>query len=102
MTNFEKISEELKRAKTKHPVFCKEILSKRASLKEIRETLKSCRDEIDEGNATSDIILMEELCEAYEAYKMKNYDSCLTELAKCGAVIVRMMEWVQSEMEEVK
>jgi hypothetical protein len=40
------------------------------------------------------------LFEAFVAYKEGDKKHCLQELAQCGAVILRMMQFVQDEMEE--
>jgi hypothetical protein len=40
----------------------------------------------------------EEVYESIEAYLDGNLHFCMTELAQCGAVILRMMEFVQKEI----
>lgn len=42
-------------------------------------------------------ILDEEIAEAVRAYQEGDREHCLQELAQCGAVILRMMQWVEDE-----
>jgi len=45
-------------------------------------------------------VLVEEIMEAQEAYLEGRFDDCYTELAQCGAVILRMMNHVKSKKEK--
>lgn len=42
-------------------------------------------------------ILMEEVAEAFNVYQHGDKEHALQELAQCGAVIIRMMEFVEGE-----
>lgn len=48
------------------------------------------------------MVLLEEVSEALEAYDKGELENCLTELAQCGAVILRMMQFVRDEIKGVK
>jgi len=47
-------------------------------------------------------VLMEEIMEVQDAYLENRFDDCYTELAQCGAVILRMMSYVKSKKEKTK
>ena len=47
-------------------------------------------------------ILHEEICKALEAYQKGEKAHALQELAQCGAVIIRMMDFVACEIEKDK
>lgn len=44
------------------------------------------------------MVLMEEVSEALEAYDKCELENCLKELAQCGAVILRCMQFVRDEL----
>lgn len=44
-------------------------------------------------------VLLEEFAEAMNAYQHGDKKQCFQELAQCGAVILRMMEFVQKDIE---
>lgn len=48
------------------------------------------------------MVLMEEVSEALEAYEQGRMEDCIEELAQCGAVILRMMQFVRDEINGVK
>lgn len=87
------IYDELEKAEKKHPKFCDEMTT---------FTLAGCKDAENlfkgyNSNAPyyADELLKEELFEALTAYKEGDKDHCLQELAQCGAVILRIMEFVK-------
>ena len=45
----------------------------------------------------ANLLLYEEVSEALESYSKKDYKQTLKELAQCGAVILRMMEFVKKQ-----
>lgn len=47
---------------------------------------------------TAESILMEEIAEAFNAYQHGDLENSMVEFAQCGAVILRMMEYVAKEM----
>lgn len=90
------IDQELDAAKAKHPKFCEKFLY--STHAEIYESLFFARERNDADNE-AEVILAEEVAEALEAYHKHDLDHCLQELAQCGAVILRMMEFVKNEKE---
>ena len=93
---FSKIETELRNAIEKHPKFCDDF--SRAYAESVVEGLNRYR-KINEGKQHADAILLEEVYEAVYAYDHGKMEECLKELAQCGAVIIRMMEFVKKEME---
>ena len=91
------IWDELSKAVKKHPKFCDEFTAfdlKTAVAGEVSFKLANS-----DGPYQADLLLQEEVWEATVAYKKGDKEHCLQELAQCGAVILRMMEFVQDEME---
>lgn len=93
----DKILDELAKAENKHPKFCDAITNK--SKDSVRKALAELRIENGKGPYYADRILHEEIAESLEAYQMNALVSCMEELAQCGAVILRTMEYVQKEIE---
>jgi hypothetical protein len=93
-----KITEELRNAEAKHPDFCDEITGKPP--KTVKKALANLRLENDVPPFYADSILHEEICEALEAYQEGDNAHALQELAQCGAVIIRMMDFVSKEIED--
>ena len=92
-----KIIDEHKDACRKHPKFCDDFTG--ASEWFIVDELERWRKVNSSAPYHADAILNEEILEALEAYKQGDMEHCLQELAQCGAVILRMMQFVQDEME---
>lgn len=97
--HIEKIKRELENATKKHPLFChaysnseKEDISH--ALASIRLYNEFCANQ---GKQLASTILQEEVFEAEEAFLKGDFDSCLHELSQCGAVILRMMDFVAKE-----
>ena len=91
------ILDEWSKAVKKHPKFCDQFTNK--DIRIVRKTLNFMRIENSESPFYGDRILYEEIAEAIEAYLMNDWEQCIQELAQCGAVILRMMQFVQDEME---
>ena len=91
------ICAEFEKACAKHPKFCDSMTNK--SKDAVRKALAELRIDNSEGPYYADRILHEEIAEALEAYLDGDLKHCLQELSQCGAVILRMMEFVQDEME---
>lgn len=91
------ICKEFEKACAKHPLFCDAMTNKGKNA--VRKALADLRIVNAEGPYFADRILHEEIAEALEAYLDGDLKHCLQELAQCGAVILRMMEYVQNEME---
>ena len=92
------ITEELRKAEAKHKVFCDEITGK--SPKTVKKALANLRLENGVPPFYADSILHEEICEALEAYQQGDRIHALEELAQCGAVIIRIMDFVSKEIED--
>lgn len=92
------IHSQLKLAEKKHPVFC----DKFTNFNQFQaRTEESCLKELNmNGPFRADIILLEEIAEARTAFIDKDFDHCLEELSQCGAVVLRMMEYVQTQKEK--
>lgn len=88
---------ELKKAKEKFPVFCDDFTGAREDF--VLDELENWRKVNSSTPYHADAILNEEILESLEAYKQGDLEHCLQELAQCGAVILRMMQFVQDEME---
>lgn len=93
----QKILDELDKAESKHPKFCDDFTGAREWF--IVDELERWRKVNSVAPYHADAILNEEILEALEAYKQGNLKHCLQELSQCGAVILRMMEFVENEME---
>ena len=93
-----RIKEELRKAEAKHQDFCDEITGKQP--KTVKKALANLRLENDVPPFYADSILHEEICEALEAYKEGDKAHALQEFAQCGAVIIRMMDFVSKEIED--
>lgn len=94
-----KIEEELNYAETKHPDFCTKFLDPAIDWEEKERLYKIMNSH---SPFYADAILLEEVAEAMNAYKQGNKKHCLQELAQCGAVVLRMMEEVEVEIEQDK
>ena len=88
------IRRELDSACTKHPKFCDSMTGR--SDNATAATLLFWRKVNSKAPYHADAILMEEVYEAVEAYKKGDKEAAKQELAQCGAVILRMMEFVES------
>lgn len=89
--------EELRKAQDKHPKFCDTFTLYSKSACVFDENAYKKRNKVAPYKA--DDILLEEVCEARTAYVEGDKAHCLQGLAQCGAVILRMMEFVSNEME---
>lgn len=96
--SFKMIETELRNAVERHPEFCSAIFDP-ASSKSWIETERQIKLRNECGPEYADCILMEEMAEAFAAYEQGDKAHCIQELAQCGAVIIRMMEFVKKEME---
>lgn len=92
------IIDEHKAACRKHPDFVSSIIDQSSRVSwaesEARIKLRNSR-----GPQCADNILMEEFAEAMNAYQQGDKEHALQELAQCGAVILRIMETIEKEME---
>jgi hypothetical protein len=92
------ICTELQKAEVKYPIFCNRMTRVSNTLEIIRFALAPARAASDaerEGGYSFEATIHEEILEALEAYELGDYKACLQELAQCGAVILRAMEFVK-------
>ena len=89
---------ELAEAEAKHPHFADGLSERYAG--NVKFNLKEMRDINAKPPCMADRILSEEVFEAIEAYQKEDLVHAQQELAQCGAVILRMMEFVENEIEE--
>jgi hypothetical protein len=93
------IHKELEKAIEKHPKFCDAIIDPDSSVSwdesEFRIKARNAMT-----NEYADNILMEEMAEAFAAYQHGDKEHALQELAQCGAVILRIMETIEKEIDE--
>ena len=88
----------LQEARLKHPHFCGTFCGladwARAAQQDLG-FLRACND-AEEGSGSHSAlgILLEEVRESEAAYRQGDLTGCLHELAQCGAVILRMMQYV--------
>lgn len=97
--NFKLIEDELRHAVAKHPKFCEGFTDDLTGMcwAEREHNVKA-------RNAhhapTAESVLMEEIAEAFNAYQHGDKQNALKEFAQCGAVVFRIMEHIQKEMEK--
>ena len=89
---------ELAEAESKHPHFADGLSERSAG--NVKFNLKAMRDINGKPPYMAERIIFEEVFEAIAAYQEKDLVHALLELAQCGAVILRMMEFVENEIEE--
>lgn len=92
------ILEELENAEEKHPKFCDLYSTKEPQA--VRKALNHLREQNNTEPLEADTILYEEVAEATEAFIQGDKEHCLHELAQCGAVIMRCMEFVEREIKK--
>lgn len=97
--HFKLIEDELRHAVAKHPKFCEGFTDDLTGMywAEREYNIKA-------RNAhhapTAESVLMEEIAEAFNAYQHGDKQNALKEFSQCGAVIFRIMEHIQKEMEK--
>ena len=94
-----KILSEYKKAVKKHPEPFY-MLCEKGGWDMVAEHYKNANDSSEKVNGY--LVLLEEVSEALEAYDKGELENCMTELAQCGAVILRMMQFVHDEINGVK
>ena len=96
--NFKLIENELRHAVAKHPKFCEGFTDDLTGMRwDEREYNIKARNA--HHAPTAESVLMEEIAEAFNACQHGDKQNALKEFAQCGAVIFRIMELVQKEME---
>lgn len=89
------IYDELEKAEKKHPKLCDAMTD--VTIEQYRELEDSIKKANSHAPYYGDDILSEEFNEAFVAYLEGDKDHCLQELAQCGAVILRLMDFVKEE-----
>ena len=99
---FTLIALEYQKANKKYPMFCKRFLTKGETFDNVKLMLGMCRKISDNEKPSYSVqaTLDEEVYEAYEAWCRNDLDGCLQELAQCGAVIIRAMEFIIKQKEQ--
>ena len=93
---FKMIETELRNAVERHPEFCDAMSNPAIDFQELEDAAKRSNSH---APYYAENILAEEIYEAMNAYRMGDKAHCIQELAQCGAVIIRMMDFVKKEME---
>lgn len=91
------IESEFSKACIKHPKFCDKMTT--YTLAGSRSAESMFKHYNSSAPYYADELLKEELFEALTAYKEGDKAHCIQELAQCGAVILRMMDFVQNEID---
>lgn len=91
-------------ASSKHPVFASRYLSNgslsggKDSQEMLAEVQKTNDKDENSGGCSAESLLLEEMLEADIAYRDGHYMNCVKELSHCGAVVLRMMIMVLTQM----
>ena len=91
------VLDELQKAEGKHPKFCDAVTPLGFDFDEEEKRWKKWNDEATTNYAA--YIFNEEFYEALNAYQHGDKEHALQEFAQCGAVIMRIMETIEKEME---
>lgn len=94
-----KICDEYEKAKKKHPRFADMMMTPGEVLVAPRcaKDAQRANDEKRPEDITAKDVFQEEFLEALAEYANGNHNECLDKLAQCGAVILRMMDFVADE-----
>jgi hypothetical protein len=92
------IDEAYTHACEKHPKFCNSYIST-VGIEFISQDVKRIKQHVN-THKEAHYIMGEELLESCEAYLEGRLTDCLHELAQCGAVVKRMMEYVQEQIDK--
>lgn len=97
-SNIELIKTEYTKACEKHPVFCSKFTSipTLEQSQNLETFTKACNDTASD-KISADSILVEELYESITAYLQSDKEHCRQELAQVGAVVLRMMEYLENQ-----
>ena len=93
------IIDEHKAACRKHPNFCDFVVNPKTDWSWLEISQKHAND-VSAPPYYGENILLEEFAEAMNAYQQGDKEHALQELAQCGAVIMRIMETIEKEMEK--
>lgn len=84
----------------KHPKFCDELTG--ATQEQMGMLEFRIKKVNSKGPYYAEFLLREEFAEAMNAYLKGDKEQCLQELAQCGAVILRMMDFVRCSITKHK
>ena len=98
--HIEAIAHEYWEAQRKHPDFCKTMIDDEGGFSWEQSEYAIKNRNAKNGNGYADDVLLEEVAEAFNAYSKGELDNALHEFAQCGAVILRIMETIEKEMEK--
>lgn len=93
------IMDEYTKACEKHPKFCDKLTTK--DLDNIQKELRILRLLNNFDDVSASYILDEKIDEVLEAYLEGDKAHAMQELAQCGAVILRMMDFVKEAKEKI-
>lgn len=96
--NLTKISAAFNEAVAKHPKLCDQLINPKTDWSWLELMQKHVND-VSAPPYYGENIFLEEFAEAMNAYQQGDKEHALQELAQCGAVILRMMEFVQKEID---
>lgn len=85
------IQQEWAKAVSKYPEFARRFMP---VYNQIGDELELCRALSAKDPYCIMFTLFEEVYEALDAYNRGEYEHCKQELAQCGAVIIRAMQWL--------
>jgi len=89
-----RIIDEHKVACRKHPKFCDFVVNPKTDWSWLEISQKHAND-VSAPPYYGENILLEEVAEAFNAYSQGKLEQSLQEFAQCGAVILRIMEWIE-------
>ena len=88
------ISAEYNAACKKHPKLCDQLINPKTDWS-LLELMQKHVNDVSAPPYYCENILLEEIAEAFNAYQQGDKAHAMQELAQCGAVILRMMDYVQ-------
>ena len=92
----DKFQNALREVEEKNPHFCDFIVDSETSWDKLEQLMNGKN----EPPFYAENILLQNFAAAMSAYKIGSRNQSLQELAKCGAVIMRIMEKIEKELEE--
>ena len=98
--HIEAIANEYWAAKEKHPKFCEQMIDDEGGFSWNQSEIAIKNRNARNGGIYADDILLEEIAEAFNAYQQGDKEHALQEFAQCGAVILRIMEKIEKEIEK--
>lgn len=97
--HIESIAREYWEAKEKHPKFCDFVVNPNTDWSWLEISQKHAND-VSAPPYYGENIFLEEFAEAMNAFQQGDKEHALQEFAQCGAVILRIMETIEKEIEK--